>query len=339
MNRQRIRSPAGRVVPMRLRASEGRFRQLADATFEGLIIHRDGIVLAGPAIEMLKAFGLIDRKDCVVLGLPAPIVSGALADAQAAWRGAFLARGTLFEPGRANALDIICPSTEAALALVGAARRLAVPTKAREVRGLDRVAVREETVAVMLDRLGARDTLLAWQERHVRQESRMEENRQANFENANLRRSARAAAATIARVERALEILGPEAPPHLVAAGQLRVVHHKAPLEELGRLASPPLTKDAIAGRLRRLLATADKTAEERGIPGTDAVVESGLALHRDAHVIEHGGGGEVLGRRLVLVGDREELLDAPAQGQGDGVRGLGGFSAQHRGADRKQGG
>ncbi|MDY0871695.1 putative bifunctional diguanylate cyclase/phosphodiesterase [Dongia rigui] len=29
----------------RLRSSEGRFRQLADATFEGLIIHRDGIVL------------------------------------------------------------------------------------------------------------------------------------------------------------------------------------------------------------------------------------------------------------------------------------------------------
>ncbi len=234
--------------------------------------------VASQGEALARRVGLIDRKDRVVLGLPAPIVSGALADAQAAWRGAFLARGALFEPGRANALDIICPSTEAALALVGAARRLAVPAKAREVRGIDRVAVREETVAVMLDRLGARDTLLAWQERHVRQESRMEENRQANFENANLRRSARAAAATIARVERALEILGSEAPPHLVAAGQLRVVHHQAPLEELGRLASPPLSKDAIAGRLRRLLAAADKSAEERGIPGTDAVVETGDA-------------------------------------------------------------
>ena len=31
------------------------------------------------------------------------------------------------------------------------------------------------------------------------------------------------------------------------------------------------MTKDAVAGRIRRLLATADKLAEEQGIPGTDA--------------------------------------------------------------------
>ena len=42
-------------------------------------------------------------------------------------------------------------------------------------------------------------------------------------------------------------------------------------LAELGHLADPPMTKDAIAGRIRRLLAMADKKAEELGIPGTDA--------------------------------------------------------------------
>jgi hypothetical protein len=31
------------------------------------------------------------------------------------------------------------------------------------------------------------------------------------------------------------------------------------------------MTKDAIAGRIRRLLAMADKRAEELGIPATDA--------------------------------------------------------------------
>lgn len=232
--------------------------------------------VAAQGEALARRIGLIDRKNHVVLGLPATIVNGSLADAQAAWRGAFLARGALYEPGRANALDIVCPGTEAALALVGAARRLAVPAKAREVRGIDRVAVREESVAVMLDRLGARDTLLAWQERHVRQESRLEENRLANFDNANLRRSARAAAATIARVERALEILGPDAPPHLVDAGKLRVAHPQAALEELGRLANPSMSKDAIAGRLRRLLAAADKQAEQLKIPGTEAVDGAG---------------------------------------------------------------
>ncbi|HEX9032102.1 MAG TPA: DNA-binding protein WhiA, partial [Streptosporangiaceae bacterium] len=33
----------------------------------------------------------------------------------------------------------------------------------------------------------------------------------------------------------------------------------------------PPLTKDAIAGRIRRLLALADKRAIDLGIPSTEA--------------------------------------------------------------------
>ena len=42
-------------------------------------------------------------------------------------------------------------------------------------------------------------------------------------------------------------------------------------LEELGQLAVPPLTKDAIAGRIRRLLAMADRRAMDQGIPSTEA--------------------------------------------------------------------
>ena len=56
-------------------------------------------------------------------------------------------------------------------------------------------------------------------------------------------------------------------------AGELRVAHKQASLDELGRLADPPLTKDAIAGRIRRLLAMADKKALETGIPGTESNV------------------------------------------------------------------
>jgi diguanylate cyclase (GGDEF)-like protein/PAS domain S-box-containing protein len=43
--RDRAETAALRQSEARLRASEARFRQLADATFEGLIIHRNGIVL------------------------------------------------------------------------------------------------------------------------------------------------------------------------------------------------------------------------------------------------------------------------------------------------------
>ena len=57
----------------------------------------------------------------------------------------------------------------------------------------------------------------------------------------------------------------------LLSAGRLRIEHSQASLEELGALADPPLTKDAIAGRIRRLLAMADKRADDLGIPNTEA--------------------------------------------------------------------
>ena len=218
--------------------------------------------------------GLLDPRGRPVRGLPPQVVSGATCDAEAAWRGAFLAHGSLTEPGRSSALEITCPGPEAALALVGAARRLGIPAKARDVRGVDRVVIRDgDAIGAMLTRLGAHDAVLTWEERRMRREVRATANRLANFDDANLRRSARAAVAAGARVERALEILGDEVPEHLQAAGRLRLQHRQASLEELGQLADPPMTKDAVAGRIRRLLAMADRRAAELGVPGTDASI------------------------------------------------------------------
>src|ERR1700735_1314522 len=216
--------------------------------------------------------GLIDSHGRPVRGLPRQVVSGSTCDCEAAWRGAFLAHGSLTGAGRGVSLEITCPGPEAALALVGAARRLKIHAKAREVRGVDRVVVRDgDAISALLTRLGAYDSVLAWEERRMRREVRATANRLANFDDANLRRSARAAVAAGARVERALEILGTEAPEHLTVAGRLRIKHRQASLEELGQLADPALTKDAIAGRIRRLLALADRRAAELGIPGTEA--------------------------------------------------------------------
>jgi DNA-binding protein WhiA len=190
----------------------------------------------------------------------------------AAWRGAFLAHGSLTEPGRSSSLEVTCPGPEAALALVGAARRLGIGSKAREVRNVDRVVIRDgDAIGALLTRLGAHESVLAWEERRMRREVRATANRLANFDDANLRRSARAAVAAGARVERALEILGDDVPDHLQVAGKLRLEHKQASLEELGQLHEPALTKDAVAGRIRRLLAMADKRAVDLGIPNTEA--------------------------------------------------------------------
>ena len=152
------------------------------------------VIEAGEALA--RQTGLIDSHGRPIRGLPPQVVAANVCDAEAAWRGAFMAHGSLTEPGRSSSLEITCPGPEAALALVGAARRLNIAAKAREVRGIDRVVIRDgDAIGNLLTRLGAHESVLAWEERRMRREVRATANRLANFDDANLRRSARAAVA------------------------------------------------------------------------------------------------------------------------------------------------
>jgi len=221
---------------------------------------------------LARQTGLLDARRRPVRGLPNKLTTGSRDEVAAVWRGAFLARGSLTDPGRSAALEVTCPGGETAMALVGAAGRLGVSAKAREVRGVHRVVIRDgEAISAMLALMGADETVRNWEELRQRREVRATANRLVNFDDANLRRSAQAAVAACARVERAMEILGDEIPDHLKYAGDLRLAHRDASLDELGHHADPPLTKDAVAGRIRRLLAMADKRAVELGVPGTEA--------------------------------------------------------------------
>jgi len=227
---------------------------------------------------LARQTGLLDARRRPIRGLPNRLTTGSRDELAAVWRGAFLAAGSLTDPGRSAALEVVCPGNEAAMALVGAAGRLKIPAKAREVRGVHRVVVRDgEAIAAILRLMGADQTVAAWEEMRQRREVRATANRLVNFDDANLRRSAQAAVAACARVERALEILADDVPKHLKYAGDLRLRFRDASLDELGHHADPPMTKDAVAGRIRRLLAMADKKASDLGIPNTEAGLPTDL--------------------------------------------------------------
>ncbi|MGL4339792.1 MAG: DNA-binding protein WhiA [Rhodoglobus sp.] len=227
---------------------------------------------------LARQTGLLDARRRPIRGLPNRLTTGNRDELAAVWRGAFLASGSVTDPGRSAALEVICPGNEAAMALVGAAGRLNISCKAREVRGVHRVVVRDgDAISAMLVLMGAQSTVLSWNELRQRREVRATANRLVNFDDANLRRSAQAAVAACARVERALEILEGDVPQHLHYAGQLRLRFRESSLDELGHHADPPMTKDAVAGRIRRLLAMADKRASDRGIPRTDANLPADL--------------------------------------------------------------
>lgn len=213
------------------------------------------------AAGLAQATGLLDGRGREAMGLPVSVVGGTLTEIAAAWRGAFIAAGTLTAPGRNAAMTIHCPSPETAHALVSCARRLGVLAAVRETRDGEQVLIRDvDSIVAMMLRMGLVDAVAEWERRGVRQ-------RNDNLTNANARRSAEASVENCAKVEWALDLLGEVAPENLAETGKLRLAHRDASLEELGRYASPPLTKDAVAGRLRRLMALADKHAAAGAVP------------------------------------------------------------------------
>lgn len=248
-----------RSTAMRLTLGGGKNRQL-------LVRIAEGDMLA-------RRLGLLDAFKRPLRGMPNRVVTGNQQELAALLRGAFLARGHLTMPGRVNGLDILCPNAEVAMALVGAASRLGIVAKHRVLRGASRLQLREnKEVAEFLRVMGAPDAAGEWVEACKLRETRANANRLVNFDDANLRRSAQAAVLACARVERAFEILGGNVPEHLLSAGRLRLEYKDASLDDLGARAQPKLTKDAVAGRIRRLLAMADKEAANRGIPNTEGI-------------------------------------------------------------------
>ena len=195
--------------------------------------------------------------------------NGSIAQIKAAWRGAFMARGFLSDPGKASFLEIACPTEEAAMALCGVARRLGIQAKHRTLRSSERVTLKDpDAIERMLKLMGATRSAREWTGKRSDGEARGKANRLANFDDANMRRSAKAAAEASEKVQHAFEVLGDNIPDNLRQAGQLRIDHVDKSLEELGKIAEPQITKDAIAGRIRRLLQLAEKTEKARAAEG-----------------------------------------------------------------------
>lgn len=231
--------------------------------------------------RIARKLGLLDSHGRPVRGLPPSIVGGSRADAAAAWRGAFLARGSLMEPGRNASLEVVCPGLESAYALGGLARRMEIPYRARESRGAHRVDIREgDAISEMLTWMGANDAVIRWEELRVEREVHGSANRLANFDDANMRRSADAAVVAVIRVKRAFEILGDDIPDNLRQAGEFRMQYPEDSLNLLGERMNPPATKDAVAGRLRRLNTMADKRASDLGIASTIDSVKTAEGHH-----------------------------------------------------------
>jgi len=175
--------------------------------------HRLRMTRQADAAALARRTGLLDPRGRLIHGLPAPIVAGGVCDAAAIWRGAFLVAGSLTEPHRFPALDIVCPTLEAAMALTGAARRLGITTKTKHLRGVDLVTVRDpDAITALLTQIGAPDTAATWARDRTHHREHTPSPRLPGFDDANHTRATHAAADAAARAERALVASGTWSP-------------------------------------------------------------------------------------------------------------------------------
>lgn len=198
--------------------------------------------------------GVLDRAGRIRPGVPARLVARRC-DAGAYLRGAFLAHGSVSEPRAPVHAEIRVPDKRTAQGIAALADRLGAATKTREHRGAFAVYAKDgSSVGRLLAAMGAHDGYLEWEQGSVWKAVRGEANRLANCDEANARRTARAAMQQREWAERALELYGERGLlPALLEVATLRIANPDASLEELGRLCRPPITKPAVADRLRRL--------------------------------------------------------------------------------------
>lgn len=150
--------------------------------------------------ELARTTELLDRRGRPLVGLPQTAVGSAELVASAAWRRvSHLGKITFTD--RASTVDILCPSLEAAIILVGCARRGGIDVREREVRGTFHVTG-DDNVGELLSFMGAADTRLVWEMRRASRDLKLVSRRLFDPVDANSKRSVTAAERVSEKVER-----------------------------------------------------------------------------------------------------------------------------------------
>ena len=196
----------------------------------------------------------------IELAHDAPLLPEAAAPARACcrrtWlRAAFLACGSASDPHRAYHLEFVPPDDGAARALAKGLGALGIDAGVSRRRARPLVYLKgAAAVADLLGRMGAARAVLALDDLLAVRYTKNATRRRVNSEAAN---AARAAATSVRQRQAALRIVrgmrGRSLSSALREAAQLRIAHPDYTLSELAARARPPVTKAAMAYRLREI--------------------------------------------------------------------------------------
>jgi DNA-binding protein WhiA len=208
-------------------------------------------IAGGGSLQLLHEAGILSTSLAPLAEPPERIVHRSCCRG-AYLRGAFVACGSVAAPRRPAHLELRTPELDAAESLAGVAGREGIPMQAavRRSHALAYLKSRER-IRDLLALVGAHDAVLSFEEAEVISATREAANRMTNCDRANLGRASDAAH----RQREAIAALDlDELDPELRRVAELRLANPDSSMAELGQRSEPPMTKSAVARRMKTLI-------------------------------------------------------------------------------------
>ena len=207
---------------------------------------------------ILAAFGF-DARDLVSLHVNLPVVEEDCCKA-AFLRGAFLAGGSVTDPGKGYHMELTTTHQSVARETEALAREV-LPFKPKlAARGGAQVLYlkQSEQISDFLTYLGAPLAAMGIMEARLEKELNNKVNRRCNCDDANISKVVEAAQEQLAAI-RSLRAAGKleNLPAKLRQAADARENNPSASLTELAAMMEPPITKPAMNNRMKKLVALA----------------------------------------------------------------------------------
>ena len=170
-------------------------------------------------------------------------------------RGAFLAAGSLSDPGKSYHMEFVCPDEEKAGVLKELLRKLGADAGIVGRKRFSVVYLKDSSEIVdVLGWMGAPGALMEMENIRILKEMRNSVNRQVNCEMANISKTVSASMKQVQDIEYIRDTAGLDSLPETLRdMAEVRLKYPEAALKELGEYLNPPVGKSGVNHRLRKL--------------------------------------------------------------------------------------
>lgn len=235
---------------------------------EGMGTRSVSIVLSGAECEtLLKDTGLLVASgEGMMLGSGIrPNLISSETKKRAFLSGAFLGSGSITNPDKSYHLEIVCRNEELAKKICEMMNGFGFNAKSFQRKSTSVVYVKEgDSISGFLALMGASNAALEFEEARIYKSIKNNTNRMVNYENANLDKTARAAAAQTQCIELIRDVMGlTKLPDALREVAEVRLNNREATLNELAQLTG--ISKSSVNYRLGKLKEIADDIRHKYG--------------------------------------------------------------------------